>query len=288
MLLELSRLGSMREVADQLGVTTSTVSQQLAALGREVRATLLEPDGRRVRLTPAGRRLAGHAVTILAAVEAARADLDPEADPHGQVRVASFASAARRHLIPMVSRLADVASGVTLLIYEHEPVEALDLLARDGVDLAIVYDYNLAPRRLPASVRSRPLDRIRWGLGVPAGTDSTGSAREIFDRLRDEDWIVNSRNTADDEAIHAVAALAGFTPRVTHRSDSLELVQDMIAEGLGVGMLPEAMPTRPGVEIATLADPEVELRSFALTRGGREQWPPMAVVLRLLEEATGQ
>ena len=173
------------------------------------------------------------------------------------------------------------------MIYEHEPVEALDLLARDGVDLAIAYDYNLAPRRLPSSVRTRPLDGIRWGLGVPAGTDTTGSAREIFARLRAQDWIVNSRNTADDEAIHAVATLAGFTPRITHRSDSLELVQDMIAEGLGVGMLPEAMPTRPGVEIATLTEPQVELRSFALTRGGREQWPPMAVVLRLLEEATG-
>jgi len=80
----------------------------------------------------------------------------------------------------------------------------------------------------------------------------------------------------------------GFTPRITHRSDSLELVQDMVAAGLGVGMLPQAMPTRPGVEIATLTDPQVELRSFALTRGGREQWPPMAVVLRLLEEATGR
>ena len=30
-LLELSRLGSMREVADELGTTTSTVSQQIAA-----------------------------------------------------------------------------------------------------------------------------------------------------------------------------------------------------------------------------------------------------------------
>ena len=32
MLLELSRLGSMRNVADLLGTTTSTVSQQIAAL----------------------------------------------------------------------------------------------------------------------------------------------------------------------------------------------------------------------------------------------------------------
>ena len=78
LLLELSRLGSMREVGEAMQVTTSTVSQQIAALAREAGTPLIEPDGRRVRLTPAGRRLAGHAVTILAAVEAARRDLDPE------------------------------------------------------------------------------------------------------------------------------------------------------------------------------------------------------------------
>jgi len=54
LLLELSRRGSMREVAEELHVTTSTVSQQLAVLAREAGATLLEPDGRGVRLTPAG------------------------------------------------------------------------------------------------------------------------------------------------------------------------------------------------------------------------------------------
>lgn len=33
-LLKLARQGSMRNVADSLGTTTSTVSQQIAALGR--------------------------------------------------------------------------------------------------------------------------------------------------------------------------------------------------------------------------------------------------------------
>ncbi|MGX6605248.1 LysR family transcriptional regulator [Micromonosporaceae bacterium Da 78-11] len=79
LLVELARLGSMREVAEEIGLTTSTVSQQLAILSRDIGATLFEPDGRRVRLTPAGRRLAEHGVTILAAVEAARLDLDPDA-----------------------------------------------------------------------------------------------------------------------------------------------------------------------------------------------------------------
>src|SRR3954469_11552114 len=145
MLLELSRHGSMRAVAEQLGVTTSTVSQQLAVLAHEAGTTLLEPAGRMVRLTPAGERLAGHAVTILAAVEAARADLDPAAEPAGTVRVAGFASAIRRSLMPVALRLAEDHPAVRLRVLEHEPPEAFALLDADGVDLALVYDYDLAP-----------------------------------------------------------------------------------------------------------------------------------------------
>ena len=144
MLLELSRLGSMHEVADELGTTTSSVSQPIAALAREVGTALVERDGRRVRLTPAGHRLAEHAVTILAAVDAARLDLDPDAEPVGVVRVAGFASAIRLSLLPAVAELAP-HPGVELRIHEHEPTEALDLLGRDDIDLALIYDYNLAP-----------------------------------------------------------------------------------------------------------------------------------------------
>ena len=61
----------MALVAEHLSTTTSTVSQQIAKLSKESGTALIEPDGRRVRLTPAGRRLADHAAVILGAVEAA-------------------------------------------------------------------------------------------------------------------------------------------------------------------------------------------------------------------------
>src|SRR5215213_7231001 len=145
LLLELSRLGSMRAVADELGYTTSSVSQQLGVLAQEAGAALIEPEGRRVRLTPAGRRLADHAVTILAAVEAARLDLDPSAEPRGTVRVAGFATAIRRSLLPAIDDLRSTHPRLEVRIHEYEPLESLDLLARDEVDLALVYDYDLAP-----------------------------------------------------------------------------------------------------------------------------------------------
>ena len=110
LLLALSRLGSMRAVADVHHLTTSTVSQQIAALAKETGAQLIEPEGRRVRLTPAGQRLADHAVTILAAVESARLDLDPDAEPAGTVRVGGFATGVRVSLLPIVADLADAVS----------------------------------------------------------------------------------------------------------------------------------------------------------------------------------
>jgi len=128
-LLELSRFGSMAAVADVLGSTTSTVSQQIAALGREVGTPLVEPDGRRVRLTPAGRRLADRAVTILAAVEAAQLDLDPEAEPAGVVRVCGYATAISGILLPLMLDLATTHPAVRVVVHEHEPEEALALLA---------------------------------------------------------------------------------------------------------------------------------------------------------------
>lgn len=283
-LLELSRLGSMREVAEELGTTTSTVSQQVAALAKEVGTPLVEPDGRRVRLTPAGRRLADHAVTILAAVEAARLDLDPGSEPAGTVRVAGFATAVRSSLVPVLHEVAASHPDVRLLVHEHEPDEAYARLAGDDVDLALTYDYELAPAAFDRTVEVTPLWSAPWGLGVPEDAvgergEAGAGAAEVFARFAEHDWIVNSRNTADGDVVRTVASLAGFEPAIAHRVDSLELVQDLVVAGLGVGLLPADQPTRPGVAVLPLRDPEVRLRAYAVVRRGRVAWPPLALVL---------
>jgi DNA-binding transcriptional LysR family regulator len=283
LLLELSRLGSMRAVADVMHTTTSTVSQQLAVLAREAGTALVEPDGRRVRLTPAGRRLADHAVTVLAALEAARLDLDPHADPAGTVRVAAFATAVRRSLMPVLPVLAADHPDVHLQILEHEPAECLDLLAADDIDLALTYDFDLAPASFDPTLEALALWDADWGLGVPVTDEAApGRAADVLRRYRDSDWIVNSRNDSDLDALRRLASQAGFVPRVVHRADSLELVEDLIVAGLGVGLLPEARPPAEGVRFLPLREPRVALRAYAVARRGRTAWPPLALVLRLL------
>jgi DNA-binding transcriptional LysR family regulator len=281
LLLELSRVGSMRAVADLLGTTTSTVSQQIARLAEETGAALVEPTGRRVRLTPAGRRLADHAAVILGAVEAARLDLDPDAEPVGTVRVAGFASAIRRSLLPVVADLAQTHPTVSVVMREYEPAEAIALLATDDVDLALTYDYNLAPALRDPTVVRTPLWTLPWTLGVPASAvaSAPGDALATFAAFREYEWIGNSRNRADEDVVRTIASMSGFEPRLTHQCDSLDLVEDLILAGMGVGLLPAGREPRSGLALLPLAAPDVRLRAYACTRRGRNVWAPLALVL---------
>jgi DNA-binding transcriptional LysR family regulator len=197
--------------------------------------------------------------------------------------VAGFATAVRRSLLPLVADLSQSHPDVRLWIHEHEPLEALALLAGDEVDLALTYDYNLAPAIADGSLDVTPLWSVGWGLGVPRAEPApAGDAAVVFDRYRDREWIVNSRNTADEEVVRTLASMAGFGPRVTHRADSLDLVQDLIRAHLGVGLLPVDEPTLPQVVVLPLRNPVVSLRAYAVVRRGRSMWPPLALVLQAL------
>jgi DNA-binding transcriptional LysR family regulator len=284
LLLALSRLGSMRAVADAHHLTTSTVSQQIAALAKETGAQLIEPEGRRVRLTPAGQRLADHAVTILAAVDSARLDLDPDAEPVGTVRVGGFATGIRVSLLPIVAELAERYPKLEFVISEYEPIEAFALLTNDDLDLALTYDYNLAPASPGPVLESIALWSVPWGLGVPDATpDGPAHIADYADRT----WIVNSRNTADEAAVRTLASLAGFVPRIAHEIDSLELVEDLIIAGYGVGLLPIGRPTSAGVKVLSLSEPKAVLTAYAVTRRGRATWPPLRTVLDRMRPPAG-
>jgi DNA-binding transcriptional LysR family regulator len=199
------------------------------------------------------------------------------------VRVAAFATAVRATLMPVVHTLAAEHPDVHLQILEHEPDECLELLAADDIDLALTYEFALAPAGFDATLETVPLWEADWGLGVPAGDPpAPGTSVDVLARYRDSDWIVNSRNNSDLEAVARVASQAGFVPRVVHRADSLELVEDLIVAGLGVGLLPQSRARVEGVRLLPLAEPRVTLRAHAVVRRGRTAWPPLALVLRLL------
>ena len=102
LLVELSRRGTLSAVAAALSYSPSTISQQLSQLEVEVGTPLLEPVGRRVRLTPQAEILVSHAETVLRQLEAAETAVARSlAEVTGRVRLATFQTVGTdRHAAP--------------------------------------------------------------------------------------------------------------------------------------------------------------------------------------------
>jgi LysR family transcriptional regulator, low CO2-responsive transcriptional regulator len=83
-----ARLGSVKAAAAELSVTEPAVSVAVAALRRELGDELFVRDGRRIALTPGGRRLAALASEILGLAEQARRSVQ---ESSGQARLMQVA-----------------------------------------------------------------------------------------------------------------------------------------------------------------------------------------------------
>src|ERR1700750_1278804 len=141
-----SAYGSVTAAAAALGYSAPAVSQQLAALEREVGMRLTERAGRGVELTPAAHILVGHTDALLARLDAAEADLAALRDQiAGRVPLAAFPSAAASLVPAAWAALAGSAPQVRLDLTEMEPEESLPAGVPGEADAAVGPGDDLLP-----------------------------------------------------------------------------------------------------------------------------------------------
>jgi DNA-binding transcriptional LysR family regulator len=280
-LVELERRGTMRAVAQVTGYGTSAVSQQIAALERDVGVQLVERHGRKVRLTAAGRRFAEHARQIIAAEEEARAVLAPDAEPSGLLRVAAYAAAISPDLLTVTRDLDTSHPALRIELQEREPSEVVDLLADDRIDLGYVYDYSLYQQFAPDGGAVQLVCCTPMVLAVPEVIKVSESISSAVDlrQFQHLPWVVNSRGDQDGELVSRLCGVAGFAARVAHRADSLGLILDFVAAELGIAVVPAFAPARAGVRFVPLAGIDLQRRMFAVTRPGGYRRPGLDLII---------
>jgi DNA-binding transcriptional LysR family regulator len=254
-MIDLGRLRALHAVAsygtvlaagDALHCTPSAVSQQLAKLERETGATLVEKDGRRLRLTEAGRVLAGHAERVLATVDEAEAALAAHRDTvTGRLTVAAFATACRALLPYALHRLEAEHPSLATALVEVNPHEGLEMLHRGHVDLAVLDDWAEAALHYPAGIARVEIGRDQVDLLVPSGHRLTG--RTTLAKARDERWIASKAGDICHEWL--IRVLPGVQP--DFHVGEFETQLTLIAAGLGIAMIPRlARPALPdGVRV---------------------------------------
>jgi len=284
-----SAYGSVTAAAAALGYSAPAVSQQLAALEREVGMTLTERAGRGVSLTPAALILVAHTDALLARLESAEADLAALRDQiAGRVALAAFPSVAAS-LVPVAwAQLADSAPHVQLDLTEMEPEESLPAVLRGETDVAVAHEYDLLPRPLDPLFERRELLSDPAVLAVPAGHPLAAEHAIPLSALSGQPFLAPREATSCAEMIQRACARAGFVPRVVARATDFQVLLSLVGAGAGVTLVPglAARWLPPGVRLVPPAEP-VNRRIFTVSRRGGDRKPAVRVVLDALAAAAG-
>ncbi len=284
-----SAYGSVTAAAAALGYSAPAVSQQLAALEREVGMRLTERAGRGVELTPAAHILVGHTDALLARLDVAEADLAALRDQiAGRVALAAFPSAAASLVPAAWAALADSAPQVRLDLTEMEPEESLPAMLRNETDVAVAHEYDLLPRPLDPLFERRELLDDPVVLAIPADSalSQAGLGPVPLATLAGQPFLAPRQGTSCAEMIQRACARAGFVPRVVARASDFQVLLSLVAAGAGVTLVPglAARWLPPRVRLVPPADP-VTRRVFTVSRRGGDRKPAVRVVLDALADA---
>jgi DNA-binding transcriptional LysR family regulator len=281
--------GSVTAAAAALGYSAPAVSQQLAALEREVGMRLTEREGRGIGLTPAAVILVGHTEALLTQLDAAEADLAALRDQvSGQVALAAFPSAAATFVPAAWTALACSAPQVQLGLTEMEPEESLPAVLRGDIDVAIGHEYDLLPRPLDPLFERRELLRDPVWVAIRADHPLAAAETMPLSDLAGLPFLAPRSGTSCAEMIQRACARAGFVPRVVARATDFQVLLSLVAAGAGVTLVPHLAARRLPPQVRLLAPAEPVTRQvFTVSRRGGDRKPAVRVVLDALALAAG-
>jgi DNA-binding transcriptional LysR family regulator len=291
LLRELHERGTVTAVAQALAYTPSAVSQQLATLEREAGVPLMERQGRRLRLTDAGRALVEHATAVIARLELAESDLAAAAgdEAAGRVRLAAFQTAASGLVLPLLGALRERHPQLRLELLEMEAEEGLELLRRGEVDLVLAEEYDFAPRPRDPGLVLRSVCRDPLLLVLPESHPLALADPETVPiaALADEVWATPRSGTAFDASmVRACRALGDFEPDRRHRSNDLAVLEQLVAAGEAVALMPSlGRPGRvPGVAVRRPAEAPLDRSIFLAVRRASAGRATLAAVADAVSE----
>jgi len=240
--------------ADRLHVSQPALSKRIRKMEDRIGGPLLVRRYRDVRLTEAGRLLAGRgryllnesAATVALSQRAARGEA-------GLLRI-GFGIASILGLLPdVLLRFRRAYPAVHLQLRDMSTPEQVTALVERDIDIGFV-------RRPVSEARlvMRPVldERLVVALGPRSPWDSRAGLRSVAA----EPFLIIARARSASFYDHAlsVCAATGFAPRIVQEADELFTVLSRVRAGLGVSLVPRsaAVMRLPGVRFRKLSLPE--------------------------------
>ncbi len=292
-LQEVVKQGSFSAAADTLQYTQSAVSQAVARLEGEMGTPLVVRDRRGARATPAGETLLAHADAIFAQVEAAEEDLHAVLGLHGgRLRVAVFPSAGSTLMPEAIAAFRRRHPNVQLSMAEGEPEDIAPRLRHGEFDLALLFAFpgvdDPVSGHLAHGGGLAVTDLLEDAMHValPVDHELTRKPELTLWDLRGENWVQTAAHSPCARHVVRSCRAAGFEPHITFESDDYEMIQGLVAAGVGVALIPHLALTRVhhGIIVRSLEPASPARNVVAATTDGPGVAPSAGEMLEILTQ----
>jgi DNA-binding transcriptional LysR family regulator len=273
--------GTVTGAAARLAMTQPPLTAQLHALEQELGCRLFEHEGRRLRLTEAGRILYARARAIQGLCDAAAAEMaDYGAGTVGTLRLGVVSSVRGELLGEWLARFSARWPGVRFDLNGENTYRQLELVRTGQVDLAVV-----RTPFAPEGLEQLPLRRESMvAAGLPAFFAGAPAGPLPLSALEGRPLILYRRW---EEVLRGRFEAAGCRAQVICRNDDAPTTLALARSGLGVGILPasglpEAAPAE--LTVRPLADEALHTEIAAVCAGYRRLPRPARLFWEMLAE----
>ena len=266
--------------AQRLAISQPPLSVAIRQLEESVGARLFDRNNKAVRLTPAGQALRASARRLLRqAEEAALEARDVAAGSAGQLRIGFVGAMLYRGLPQALRAFQAQHPAVRISLAELNSGEQITELLHDRLDLAFMHTA-----RMPQDLSRRLLLTEPFVACLPA-SHALARKRVLGPAdLREQPFVLFARASSPDyhERILSICAGAGFLPEVRHEVRHWLAVVSLVAQGLGVALVPQAMQRSAlkGAVFRPLEGVTAQSEAYGVWRSG----PQNVLVEGLLDE----
>ncbi len=235
MVREVVRQGGFRAAAHHLGVAQSAVSARIALLEKRLGIQIFDRQQRQVRLTATGRRFIEQAERLITLRDRIVAELRPEADYVGTIRIGVAETVVHTLLPAMLQHLRSAIPNIRFeLSVDTSPVLAAKL-TDDEIDVAV-----LMRRLVPEQAEQYPLATFAMAWFAAPRLDLPAQSLRTRD-LAALPIVTFSKDTLPYREIQRLFADPDVPAPLLHASASLSTMVRLVRDGFGIGTLPVVM-----------------------------------------------
>ncbi|MEU2925870.1 LysR family transcriptional regulator [Streptomyces sp. NPDC007251] len=230
-----TRLGSLRRAAEELRLSQPALSETVRNLERELGVDLLERKRTGATMSAEGRELLPHIVGVLEAVDRLRAAAGEQHRISRMVRVGTVNAATVPLLIPVVRAFRAAHPVTQVEVVAAQQTDIHRALIEGGFDLGLV--NHLEGDDVPAALESTQLLHGQPVVCVRPDSPLASRAAVSVDDLLTQPLIAMRSGYVMNRYVHRL--LNGRAPSFSYSTDGAEMGKLMVAEGLGVTVLPD-------------------------------------------------